>query len=82
MGSNWRSNSSPRGGGPRSGPEGVNGISANPLTGLRPELPLMGSNWLPNSSPQGEVDRGKAPGRRGSAEMPLTPSVGFADSSP
>ena len=64
MGSNWLSNSAPkgevdRGEGP--GPEGVNGISADPLTRLRREL----QQSLPNSSPQGEVDRGEGPGPEG-----------------
>jgi hypothetical protein len=47
------------------------GNTVDPLTGLRPELPLMGSNWLGYSSHKGEVDR--AAGRRGSAEVLLNP---------
>jgi len=55
----------------------TSGNAVDPLTGLRPELPLMGSNWLCNFAPQGEVDR--AAGWMGSAEVLLTPRGGPAD---
>ena len=73
MGSNWRTNSSPKGEVDRgAGRRGSAEPPLPPLTDLRSELPLGGAITLSHSSPHGEVARGKAPGRRGSTALQLS----------
>jgi hypothetical protein len=69
------------GGGPRSGPEGVYGPSASPLTPLRGELPRRGAigSVIP---PPLEGEGVRAAGRRGLSAAQQAPSPRCAGSSP